>query len=197
MDENRLLDAVQAFFKAMAEKATVDATYGVMYSGDLVVFSFGNERYIVPPEQVRDMRATVDGGRDIARNLIRRYMANNKPAECPECDVFSGTATIEPVPEPASGPDCDVSEYFYGEPKVDIKTTWVFAFDPCPPVKESCDRCRFWSGGQSWTRAFCRCRPPVPQGMVSEVYPDTHEQSLQAAWPITGGDDWCGEFQAK
>lgn len=110
MDENRLFDVVQAFLQAMSEKATVDATYGVMYSGDLVVFSFGNERYIVPPEQVRDMRATVDGGRDIARNLIRRYMANNKPAECPECDVFSGTATVQPAID--IKPSCGVCRFW-------------------------------------------------------------------------------------
>ena len=53
-----------------------------------------------------------------------------------------------------------------------------------------CVNCRYWLGLESYRGSCHRC---APRPMVAERIRSTMEFSAQ--WPITGAEDWCGDFQ--
>jgi len=64
---------------------------------------------------------------------------------------------------------------------------------------EACQACAFWQRleGEYVKLGLCRCKPPMfitGWGWPYKVG-ITHPAGVdRASWPITGEDDWCGEF---
>jgi hypothetical protein len=57
-----------------------------------------------------------------------------------------------------------------------------------------CDTCKFWDQ-ESEVTAVGLCRRYAPR---SAVRPSTEKQMvMDVGWPITTGQDWCGEWEAK
>ena len=52
-----------------------------------------------------------------------------------------------------------------------------------------CIHCQFWLGLENY-QGSCHCKAPSP--MVAEHIRSTTE--VKAQWPITGAEDWCGDF---
>jgi len=62
------------------------------------------------------------------------------------------------------------------------------------PLKNaSCERCVFWvrfkENGDSEVEGECRRLPPQVMATGS-----VKEQFVMCQWPVTGEQDWCGEF---
>lgn len=69
---------------------------------------------------------------------------------------------------------------------------------PDPPMKERCEKCRFWDRDDDNDPGPCQCRrhAPVfcPEYWHFEECPENADHGL---WPFTYDDSWCGEFQHK
>lgn len=53
------------------------------------------------------------------------------------------------------------------------------------PEDERCRDCRWWGGVDGAERGVCRAGRPVSDGRGS------------CSWPVTGGSDWCREWEGK
>ncbi len=66
-----------------------------------------------------------------------------------------------------------------------------------------CEICQFWDECSS-DSAIGTCKRNAPHVVVLDVKVDnpalqkfTTEKRATSVWPMTGKDDWCGEFKAK
>ena len=61
-------------------------------------------------------------------------------------------------------------------------------------ASERCETCRFWSYWSHYdefrSAGSCRRYPPV----INNYQDDEHGEK-EAHFPVTGMDDWCGEWQ--
>jgi hypothetical protein len=57
--------------------------------------------------------------------------------------------------------------------------------------EKTCQACAFWKTTSADTG---ECRRHAPQNIVFEV---NDEMSVQSRFPVTNGEDWCGDFEAK
>ena len=53
-------------------------------------------------------------------------------------------------------------------------------------AKETCNSCKFWKLLEAERFGECRRHSPRPSG-----------QGIEAKWPGTTLDDWCGDYQPK
>jgi hypothetical protein len=57
-----------------------------------------------------------------------------------------------------------------------------------------CDTCKFWDQENVVTSAgLCRRYGPRP----AERPPLEKPEVMDVGWPMTTGEDWCGEWEAK
>lgn len=56
------------------------------------------------------------------------------------------------------------------------------------PLMPTCASCRFWKQRTTTTpdQGYCRAHPPTPIGM---------SEDWAMPWPMTGGWEWCGEWE--
>jgi hypothetical protein len=63
-------------------------------------------------------------------------------------------------------------------------------------VTPRCDGCRFWLADSNDEGSTGECRRfaprPLWEGMLDD-FPDS-DSAREAAWPITFGSEWCGDF---
>lgn len=55
-----------------------------------------------------------------------------------------------------------------------------------------CGNCAFWHASETGSQGECRVRPP--QAIAFHVDDETTVKTL---FPVTSGQDWCGEFEVR
>ncbi len=55
----------------------------------------------------------------------------------------------------------------------------------------ACQSCNFW---KATSENNGECRRRAPQNIVFEV---NDKVSVESRFPVTDGNDWCGEFEGK
>lgn len=65
-----------------------------------------------------------------------------------------------------------------------------------PPKDRRCATCRHWLGQPASGTGQCRALPPAPLLALQLPHYGRGHGALQATWPITCTNDWCGAWQA-
>lgn len=55
----------------------------------------------------------------------------------------------------------------------------------------ACEQCAYWNAIED---SHGECRRHAPQTIAFEV---DEEVKFESMFPVTAGDDWCGDFSAK
>jgi hypothetical protein len=58
-----------------------------------------------------------------------------------------------------------------------------------------CENCKFWEPKESDVPATGLCHRYAPRPLGT--HPVKSPESMDAIWPRTKGEGWCGEWQAK
>ena len=59
----------------------------------------------------------------------------------------------------------------------------------------NCETCKFWQQGDSEIPSMGLCHRYAPRPVVS--HPVKGPESMDAIWPRTKDEEWCGEWIAK
>ena len=72
-------------------------------------------------------------------------------------------------------------------------------------IINSCESCKFWAGAEGASSGACRRSAPhvaafgaapSPAGFINLNQPRPPKPIIEAIWPSTKRDDWCGEHRS-